>query len=138
MRNPFIDDEASEDEEEEEDDEEEEEEEEEDENSGRVSSGGALISYLRPDFSYALTVQGTPSGDRPLFEEYDDFHAQAIRLANRFRQVNVRGVLEDDAMDERLGNELLLPTIHDAGLWRVCVIVSNLRLIIKLSLKICY
>jgi hypothetical protein len=56
----------------------------------------------------------------------EDFHAEAVRLAMRYRQVNPRGVIEDDAMIERLGNEILLPTIHDAGLWRVRVKVSNL------------
>ena len=80
-------------------------------------------SYL----SYTLTGQESPTGGHIPFELHDDFHAEAICLANRYRLANRRDVLEDDPMDERLENGLRLPTIHDAGLWRVRVKVSPLN-----------
>jgi hypothetical protein len=57
-----------------------------------------------------------------------DFHADALRHVQRYRQVRPRRVVEDESADvDSLGSTLQLPTDCDAGLWRVHVKVSTLR-----------
>jgi hypothetical protein len=82
MHNLFMDDEASE------EDKEEEEEEEEDEHRGRMSAGGVSTPSLHSGLSYSLTGQGPPTGGHLPFELYNDFHAEAIRLVNKYCQAN--------------------------------------------------
>ena len=69
------------------------------------------------------------SGSHNPFENSEDFHAEAVRQVQRYRQVNPLRFMEHSSADELfLGNILQTPLSDDAGLWRVHVKVSKMWL----------
>jgi hypothetical protein len=67
------------------------------------------------------------SENRRLFQNSEDFHAEAVRQVERYRQVIPQRFMEAPSVDEH-SNMLRLPSNDDAGLWRVHVKVSIHRL----------
>ena len=72
--------------------------------------------------------------ERLLNVSAEDFHAAAVRTANKYRAIAAASgsILEKDNSEEAISDfASRLPTESDAGLWRVHVHVSRLPLAVS-------